>query len=271
MKALALRLLAPSLLATIGAVTAGCSGAPPDDPTGSTASDLSVSANEKTAYEFFVKKGLKDFQAAGIVGNLQQESSVDPTIAQYGGGPGRGIAQWSEGGRWNSTPDDNVVWYAGRLHQSEWSLNLQLEFIWYELTTFSYYGLGHLRGSTSISGATIAFQDYFEGCGVCDQSNRIAYAEAVLSAMHGSGGGGGGPAPDACNKGNGFCTETLQCDNGHWIVRQDDPAACTTIENVQEPCNVGGGYCTATLQCENGHWVPRQNDPTACTSGPGAG
>lgn len=79
----------------------------------------------------------------------------------------------------------------------------------------------------------------------------------------------GGPSPDACDKGNGFCTETLQCDNGHWIVRQDDPAACTTIEKVQEPCNVGGGYCTQTLQCDGGHWVPRQDDPNACTSGPG--
>jgi uncharacterized membrane protein YgcG len=87
----------------------------------------------------------------------------------------------------------------------------------------------------------------------------------------GSSSGGGGSSPDACNKGQGFCTETLQCDNGHWIVRQDDPNACTTVENVEEPCSVGGGYCTATLQCENGHWVPRVDDPAACTSGPGAG
>ncbi len=81
----------------------------------------------------------------------------------------------------------------------------------------------------------------------------------------------GGTSPDSCDKGNGFCTETLQCDKGHWIARQDDPAACTTIENVQESCNVGGGYCTATLQCDGHHWVPRQDDPNACTSGPGAG
>jgi uncharacterized membrane protein YgcG len=86
-----------------------------------------------------------------------------------------------------------------------------------------------------------------------------------------SGGGGGSPvAPDACDKGGGYCTETLQCDGDHWIVRQDDAAACTTIENVQEPCSVGGGYCTETLQCDGGHWVPRQDDPSACTSGPGA-
>jgi hypothetical protein len=86
----------------------------------------------------------------------------------------------------------------------------------------------------------------------------------------GGGGGGGGSAPDACNKPAGFCTETLQCENGHWIIRQDDPHACTTVENVNEPCNVGGGYCTETLQCENGHWVPRVDDPARCTSGPGS-
>ena len=86
----------------------------------------------------------------------------------------------------------------------------------------------------------------------------------------GGGGGGGGTSADACSKGNGFCTETLQCDSGHWIIRQDDPNACTTVVNEQESCSEGGGYCTATLQCENGHWVPRSSDPAACTSGPGA-
>jgi hypothetical protein len=86
----------------------------------------------------------------------------------------------------------------------------------------------------------------------------------------GGGGGGGSSAADACDKGDGFCTATLQCDSGHWIVRQDDPAACTTVEDLQEPCSEGGGYCTETLQCESGHWVPRQDDPAACTSGPGA-
>jgi hypothetical protein len=98
-----------------------------------------------------------------------------------------------------------------------------------------------------------------------------------FSGMSGGGGGGGsgggtggGGAPDACSEGNGFCTATLQCDGGHWIVRQDDPNACTTVKDVDEPCSAGGGYCTETLQCDGGHWVPRQDDASACTSGPGA-
>jgi hypothetical protein len=86
----------------------------------------------------------------------------------------------------------------------------------------------------------------------------------------GTSGGGGSADPDACTEGPGFCTATLQCDNGHWIVRQDDPNACTTVKDVSIACSQSGSYCTQTLQCENGHWVPRQDDPSACTSGPGA-
>src|SRR5262249_47569790 len=104
--------------------------------------------------------------------------------------------------------------------------------------------------------------------------NAWFYAIRYNGYQAGSGGGGGSPPPstppDAGNKPAGFCPEAPQCENGHWIIRQDDPHACTSVQNVQEPCNVGGGYCTATLQCENGHWVPRVDDSAACTSGPGS-
>jgi uncharacterized membrane protein YgcG len=80
--------------------------------------------------------------------------------------------------------------------------------------------------------------------------------------------GGSSAAADACTEGEGFCTETLQCDHGHWIIRSDDPNACSTVKNVEESCKEGDGYCTATLQCDGGHWVPRSSDPDACTSGP---
>lgn len=85
----------------------------------------------------------------------------------------------------------------------------------------------------------------------------------------GGGGGGGSTSADSCSEGGGYCTETLQCDNGHWIIRADDPNACTTVVNKSIPCSEGNGYCTATLQCDNGVWVPRSSDPNACTSGPG--
>jgi len=77
------------------------------------------------------------------------------------------------------------------------------------------------------------------------------------------------PSADSCSHGDGYCTETLQCDNGHWIFRADDATSCSTVQNVQESCSKGDGYCTHTLQCDNGHWVPRQDDPDKCTTGPG--
>ena len=39
-------------------------------------------ANDQAAFDFFVGKGLSDFQAAGIVGNLDQESGVNPNAVQ---------------------------------------------------------------------------------------------------------------------------------------------------------------------------------------------
>ena len=160
---------------------AGCSDGgpgPTGEPVGQSASPLTF-PNDKTACDYFVAKGLTSFQAAGIVGNLDQESGVDPSSVQAGG-PGRGIAQWSVGGRWDTDANDNTVAYASQHGQSVLSLQLQLDFIWYELTSFSGYGLGALRGSTNITDATVAFETDFEGCGTCDQATRIAYAQAVL-------------------------------------------------------------------------------------------
>lgn len=170
-----------AFFAALAFVVAGCSGDTGSEDT-STTSQEALDANEQPAFTFFVGKGLTAFQAAGVVGNLVQESNVNPSAVQAGG-PGRGIAQWSVGGRWDHSSGDNAVSYASSKGLSVYSLTLQLEFIWYELTTFSGYGLARLRATTNVTDATIAFQDDFEGCGTCDQSNRIAYAKAALAAF----------------------------------------------------------------------------------------
>ncbi len=185
-------------------------------------------ANDQPAYNFFVAKGLTNFQAAGIVGNLDQESGVNPSSVQFGGGPGRGIAQWSVGGRWDTSANDNVLAFASSRGESATSLNLQLEFIWYELTTFGY-GYSQLRATTNVTDATVVFQDLYEICGTCAQSQRIAYAQAVLAAYgstppgpcsglsDGSDCGGDGIMGDTntlfvCSGGN--VASMTACDNG---------------------------------------------------------
>jgi hypothetical protein len=142
-------------------------------------------ANDQAAFDFFLQKGLSDFQAAGIVGNLDQESGVDPTIAQYGGGPGPGLAQWSVGGRWDTTHNDNVLAYATQKSENAKSLNLQLEFIWYEMTQIGY-GYSALQATTNVTDATIAFMAKYEICGTCASSQRVAYAKDVLAAYGGT-------------------------------------------------------------------------------------
>jgi hypothetical protein len=237
--------LAPCLLASIPLATVGCSAASGSgEDVGSTSQD--VSSAEHSAYGYFVGKGLKSFQAAAIVGNLQQESDVDPSAIEYGGGPGRGIAQWSVGGRWNSDYHDNMVWYASAHGLNEWSLTPQLDFVWYELETFSGYGLSELRASTNVTEATIVFQDRFEGCGTCDQSNRIAYAEAVLHAYGGSSGGGGGGGSGSGGGGGAGCYSNT-------LAREMPDNAC-----VQSKSD------SAWYQCSNGSWVDRWTDPAAC-------
>ena len=109
-------LLAVAAVLAMGIAATGCVGAPDDSAESSASNADPLSGAEKTAYEFFVAKGLKNYEAAGIVGNLIQESSVNPTVSQFGGGPGRGIAQWSAGGRWDHDSGDNAVWYLSLIH-----------------------------------------------------------------------------------------------------------------------------------------------------------
>ncbi|HEX7604741.1 MAG TPA: phage tail tip lysozyme, partial [Polyangiaceae bacterium] len=133
------RLLGAALLPLLLTACVATSGDSPGDSVDDRQdSVISENANDKIAFDYFVGKGLTDVQAAGIVGNLDQESGMSPTIAQYGGGPGRGIAQWSAGGRWDTSKNDNVAWYAAQHGASIHSLALQLDFIWYELTTIDY-------------------------------------------------------------------------------------------------------------------------------------
>ena len=217
---MSLAVVARRSLAAVGlaVAVAGC-GTGPGEPLGQTASAITGFANDQTAFDYFLGKGLTNYQAAGIVGNLDQESGVDPTAVESGG-PGRGIAQWSVGGRWDTDANDNAEWYATQQGQSVDSLQLQLDFVWYELTTFPSYGLAALQQSTNVTDATVAFQNDFEGCGTCDQSTRVAYAENVLSEFGNDQVDDGGLTSDAgsgdttCTVpglGSGVCILTTTC------------------------------------------------------------
>lgn len=136
--------------------------------------DLGCSPNAARAFDFFVSKGLRDFQAAGIVGNLQQESAINPAGPAGDGGRANGIAQWHEP-RWGA-----LLAFAAARGQSPRSLDAQLEFVWHELETEPRWGLAQIQAAATIEEATIAFQDRFERCGDCRPQARISFARSVL-------------------------------------------------------------------------------------------
>jgi hypothetical protein len=148
-----------------------------------------------------------------------QESSVRPTAVEYGGGPGRGIAQWSVGGRFNT----------GR----------------HNLTTLvGGYGLTEIRAATTLTAAVTAFQNKFERCGTCAQAKRMQYAQQALTDFGGSTPTGGGTTPPpptttTCRSGTldrdmpeNACVESMfdglwyQCSSGSWVDRWSNPNAC---------------------------------------------
>ncbi len=141
--------------------------------------------NQKIAYSYFIAKGLKNYQSAGIVGNLIQESGVVPTSAQLGGGPGRGIAQWSVNDRWNGTKGDNLFQFAMSNDggASPQALTTQLDFIWWELTNIPRYGFAQLKATGNVTDATTVFMSKYEICGKCASSQRIKYAQQALASF----------------------------------------------------------------------------------------
>ena len=225
------------MLSILATSLAACTDPPANSPDLAT-TESALSSNTHTAFNFFVAKGLTKRQSAGIVGNLMQESGVDPRAIQFGGGPGRGIAQWSVGGRWDTSHDDNVVWYANQHGKSRWGLALQLGFIWYELHGVGGYGLHALRETTTIRDATLVFMRDYEICGACDATNRILFARQVFDAYATS----AAPAPVTCYSptlggevGGGACVQSpddggiYQCDGGEWVDAETAPNPCNEV------------------------------------------
>lgn len=126
----------------------------------------------KSAFRYFRKKGLTKEQSAGVVGNLAWESGMNPYREQDGGGPGRGLAQWET--RWA-----DLETFAGT--RSPYNFRVQLNFVWYELTTYSYYGLDELRAAGDVETATRVFLEEYEKASAAHLGERIDLAREVLS------------------------------------------------------------------------------------------
>ena len=143
----------------------------PDEPLGG---DFSGSTNEEVCWNYFISQGFSEAATAGILGNMYVESggTFDPSIHQYGGGPGRGLCQWEESYSGGSGRYNNLVAFAEGLGKSWDDITAQLQFVCYELDSgamnpyFSKFGgVEAFKNSTDPTTATYVFLCGFEYCG----------------------------------------------------------------------------------------------------------
>jgi lysophospholipase L1-like esterase len=165
--------------------------------------DRQLSGNDNIAkiFNFLVGKGLKDYQAAGVLGNIWAESGFEPQRAQgifdrlvpadnwsEAQGGGWGLVQW--------TPGSKMVDPTKAAGQDPNDLNVQLEFLWGQLNNEWPAGWGgsapssgfnekragdHLKATTDVASATISFETRYERHAGPPQPDRIAKAEEILS------------------------------------------------------------------------------------------
>lgn len=164
---------------------------------------LTGSSNIEKSFNFFTSQmggGYTAEQACGIIGNLIQESKIagnvsssavkdkkgnvvdispiaeNPTNSAYG------IAQWNP-----ANPSENrfrnLVNYAKQHQLSYESLWAQLNFIKYELATYSYFGDGQLRQCDTVKEAAQVFDKLYERSGGEELESRIYFAENAFDNM----------------------------------------------------------------------------------------
>lgn len=192
---------AKDFVAIQAATTSGC-----DCSANSGTGDFSGSNNVEIAYNFFTSKSLGPEQASGIIGNLMLESSpeLNPTAVNntpVAGYPGHyGIAQWG-------SRQAYLEAFAAALGVEKGDFQMQLKFIWHELTGESEApsapNAGAYRGSTydplinmtqtgtaGVEEATYIFENNYEVSGEAGMDQRIEYAQQVFG-LYGGGRGTG--------------------------------------------------------------------------------
>lgn len=136
----------------------GPSNIPISSPDISNQKEVDVNDSTKFAYNYYTKeKGLPSHIAAGIVGNLYQESGLKPgAVEQDHTGNGRGIAQWDVRDRWNGY----LAW-AKQNERNPYDLKSQLDYVLGEPGQ-SKQALDKLKNTTTPEQAALIFGKIYE-------------------------------------------------------------------------------------------------------------
>lgn len=141
-------------------------------------------SNKKQLYVWLREDGFSHGAASGILGNLDIETggTYDPESNQDGG-PGMGIAQWSEGARW----DDLLGWAKAR-KMDPMKLRTQYEFMVHEMKKggLGNFNLEKFKKMKNARQAADYFDANFEGSWSQDDEARRDSARATKRGMRGT-------------------------------------------------------------------------------------
>jgi hypothetical protein len=148
---------------------------------------IAGASNPERAFNYFIAQGLTPVQSAGIVGNLVEESHVNPLIHEGGAlvppypiaDQGFGIAQWTPANR-----QQGLVAFADARQQPVTDLIVQLDYIWQEMTNASAWSdtLPAIKAATTVEDAAFAFhRDYEVSADTIDMiQERVAAGQNIL-------------------------------------------------------------------------------------------
>ena len=149
-------------------------------------------------WNFFKDMGYDDNAVAGIMGNMQQESSLSTgaveTDAGYGTGGGGALTPGTGFGlvQWTDAPRQSLLQQiAAKLGKSPYDLEAQLATVKYELQTTHSGALPQNMNGKTIEGAVSCFTGNFEyqdgdgreGIPVVNHVGRVGYAQSFYNAF----------------------------------------------------------------------------------------
>lgn len=125
------------------------------------------SENETITWNFLISNGFTRQQTAGIMGNLMQEHGFNTTDTPGG----LGLVQWTGGRR-----SELLSWpYPDNIYT-------QLNFLMHELNTNYISIQNEIKAYDSLENSVLVFQNKFERCGICMESQRIQFARNILAS-----------------------------------------------------------------------------------------
>lgn len=138
--------------------------------------DGAISDRPAYAFEFYRNKGVPDAMAAGLVGNLMQESGADINPAAVGD---NGNAFGS--GQWNGPRKQAYMNFARARGADPTDFDTQLEYLWHEGQTSEKGAWDAMMGAATPEEAALIGSTRFWRPGTPYNERRQAYAKAVYA------------------------------------------------------------------------------------------